>query len=135
MATHIPIDSNIIKQVVSTKFLGIHIDQHLTWVDHVKVISNKISKNIGIIRKIGHLLPTQVLTSLYYTLINPYLLYGNIVWASNYNSRTRCLIILLKRIIRIIARLNYFDHTHESFIDLGIMKFEHINTYMTGLFT
>src|SRR6218665_1034135 len=68
-------------------------------------------------------------------LINPYLLYGNIVWASNYNSRTRCLVILQKRIIRIIARLKYFDHSHESFLDLGIMKFEYINAYMTGLFT
>src|SRR6218665_1543207 len=135
LANHISIDGNIIKQVFSTKFLGIHIDQYLTWEDHIKVISNKISKNLGIIRKIGHLLPTKVLTSLYYTLINPYLLYGNTVWSSNYNSRTRCLVILQKRIIRIIARLKYFDHSHESFINLSIMKFKHINTYTTGLYT
>ena len=30
LTTHISIDGNIIKQVVSTKFLGIHIDQYLT---------------------------------------------------------------------------------------------------------
>ena len=34
----------------------------------------------------------------------------------------RCLITLQKRIIRIIARLNYFDHTHESFVDLSIIE-------------
>jgi len=82
LVTHISIDGNIIKQVVSTKFLGIHIDQYLTWEDHIKVISNKISKNIGIIRKIGHLFPTKVLTSLYYRLINPYLLYVNILYGN-----------------------------------------------------
>src|SRR6218665_2414476 len=36
--------------------------------------------------------------------------------------------MIQKRIIRIITSLKYFDHSHESFIDLGIMKFEH-NSY------
>src|SRR6218665_316186 len=36
LANRISIDGNIIKQVVSTKFMGIHIDQYLTWEDHIK---------------------------------------------------------------------------------------------------
>src|SRR6218665_4123969 len=57
----INIDGNNMDQVISTKFLGIYIDQHLTWAEHIKIISNKIAKNIGIIRKIAHLLPTKIL--------------------------------------------------------------------------
>src|SRR6218665_3460345 len=107
----------------------------ILWAEHIKIISNKIAKNIGIIRKIAHLLPTKILINSYYTLVNPYFIYGNIVWASNYDSRIKNLVLLQKRIIRIIARDKYYDHTHKRFIELGIMKFENINTYMTGLFT
>ena len=85
------IDGCSISQIASTNFLGIYIDQFLTWNEHIKIIANKLTKNIGIVRKISHLLSTKILTSLYNTLIDPYLSYGNIVWASNYESRIRCL--------------------------------------------
>jgi len=37
-------------------------------------------------------------------MINPYLVYGNIVWAANYDTRMRCILLLQKRAIRVIAR-------------------------------
>jgi len=73
------IDGNNIEQVTYTKFLGLYIDEHLTWNTHIKITTSKLAKNIGIIRKISYLLPTKVLTNLYYTLVYPYLLYGNLV--------------------------------------------------------
>src|SRR6218665_953735 len=101
---NIMIAGNNIEQVKSTKFLGLYIDEHLTWNEHIKVTSNKIAKNIGIIaknigiiRKIYYLLPSSVLTSLYYTLVYPYLLYGNIIWASNYDTRVKPMVLLQKR--------------------------------------
>jgi len=45
------------------------------------MIKNKINKKIGIIRKIKQSVPQSVLIMLHYTLIHPYLLYCNIVWA------------------------------------------------------
>ena len=65
-----------IERVDSTKFIGIYIDESLTWANHIKIIANKIAKNVGIIRKISHLLSTKILKSLYYTMINPYLFYS-----------------------------------------------------------
>jgi len=106
--------------------------------EHINIISNKIAKNIGIIRKIAHLLPTKILISLYYTLVDPpYFIYGNIVWAWNYDtSRIKGLIVVQKRITRIIARDTFSDHmcNPKRFIELGITKFENINTYMTTSF-
>src|SRR6218665_2527213 len=73
-------------QTRATKFLGVIIDQHLSWKDYVALISKKISKNIGIIDRIKYCLSTQNLFNLYYTLIFPYLSYCNIVWGCNYKS-------------------------------------------------
>src|SRR6218665_1447898 len=72
------IEGIAIEQVSSTKFLGIYIDECLTWKEHVKVIASKIAKNLGILRKISYLLPSKILINLYYALVNPYFLYGNI---------------------------------------------------------
>jgi len=104
------IDGNNISQVASTKFLGIYIDQFLTWDEHIKITANKLPKNIGIVRKISHLLPPKILTNLYYTLIDPYLTYGNIVWTSNYESRIRCLTLLQKKMIRIVVGDSFYAH-------------------------
>ena len=41
-----------ITSVNNTKFLGVIIDNKLTWLDHITFIKNKISKLIGIIIKI-----------------------------------------------------------------------------------
>src|SRR6218665_1708995 len=54
-------DNVIIPRVVSTKFLGVYVDQHLKWNIHIEEFSKKISKNISIIKRISHLLPKQTL--------------------------------------------------------------------------
>ena len=43
-------------QVTSSKCLGVYIDEHLTWVEHVSHISKKIAKNISILSRIRHCL-------------------------------------------------------------------------------
>ena len=38
------------------KFLGVIIDENLTWKSHINVVENKISKNIGVLYRVSHLL-------------------------------------------------------------------------------
>ena len=44
-----------IKRVYVTKFLGVHIDSHLNWGEHINHIKRKISKNVSIMRRVKHL--------------------------------------------------------------------------------
>src|SRR5688572_31474257 len=68
----INIDNQNITRVSSSKFLGVHIDEQLTWNEHITNISKKLSKNIGIICRVRHLLPRYILVNLYYSLVYPY---------------------------------------------------------------
>ena len=43
-----------IKRAESIKFLGVLLDQNLTWKPHIKYIENKIAKNIGLLFKANH---------------------------------------------------------------------------------
>ena len=49
--------------------------KNLTWSDHISAVLNKTSKNVGIIRKLRKTLPSDILPTLYNTLIAPYLDY------------------------------------------------------------
>ena len=75
------INDKEIKRVDSIKFLGIMVDEHLTWRNHITTTENKISKNLGLLYKAKRFLNMNALNILF-SFIHSYLNYGNIVWAS-----------------------------------------------------
>lgn len=85
------------------KFLGIIVDEHLTWKDHIDYVTLKIIRICGILRRIHFFLNKSTLKLLYYSLIYPCLHYGNIVWANNYPTQLEKLFKLQKKILRIIT--------------------------------
>ena len=59
------------KQIENVKFfmfLGIMLDEHLTWKNHITMITNKLSKVIGILNRLKNIYPQQVLLSIYNAL-------------------------------------------------------------------
>ena len=48
----IKIDGVNIARVMSTKFLGVIIDEQMTWKNHITYIASKLSKMMGIFVKI-----------------------------------------------------------------------------------
>ena len=88
--TKLSIDGEPINVVDKTKFLGILIDNKLTWKQHIAYISGKISRGIGMIIKARQYLNKQGMLSLYYSFIYPYLTYCNHIWGSTYKSDSLC---------------------------------------------
>lgn len=128
------INSISLSRVSSTRFLGVYVDQHLDWKDHINNISSKVARNVGILARASHFLSQTVKIKLYYALVFPYLAYCNLVWASTYNSRLLRLITLQKRAIRIIAGVPYGSHTKQLFLDLNLLNVPQIRTYQIGEF-
>ena len=48
-------NGNQIDEVQKFNFLGITIDQNITWTPHIRKISIKISRVIGVLRKLKHI--------------------------------------------------------------------------------
>ena len=119
---HVNFGSNRLFQVHSTKFLGIYIDEHLSFRYHVDHVMNKISKSIGLLYKLNHFLPRNILLSIYNTLLLPYFNYGIILWHNSPNYVKNRLITAQKKAIRAICSLEYNCHTNDSFKYLGTLK-------------
>ena len=77
-------NNQILSQKQHIKFLGVYINENLSWKTHINYICKKIAKSVGIIYQSRYLLSSATKLSLYYTLIYPYLTYCNIVWSSTY---------------------------------------------------
>src|SRR6218665_871045 len=110
------IADSAITRVDTAKFLGVYMDETLTWTNHM----NKIAKNKGVIR-ISHVISLKLRLNLYHTMASPNMSYGNIVWASNYESRMHCFTILRKRII---GGDSYYAQRRRLVINIGGQKFE-----------
>src|SRR6218665_98655 len=63
----IVIDNQELLQDSSTNLLDVHVDQHLTWNDHILHISKKLSKNISILSQIRHSMLISIHSSVYTT--------------------------------------------------------------------
>ena len=63
---NIIIDENIITRVKDCKFLGVIIDENLTWMKHINLLTSKISKNIGVMHKLRYYLYADAIKCLYY---------------------------------------------------------------------
>ena len=54
------------------KYLGVLIDSHLNWKEHILNLSKKLSKSIGIICKLRHFVNIQTLIQLYYRRVRSF---------------------------------------------------------------
>ena len=131
---NIKIDNTILEPVDKIKFLGVILNSHLTWGDHIKFISTKIAKNIGILYKIQNKIPKNTLVNLYFTLVHPYYEYCNIVWAADHTSALETLIRSQKKAIRIISHSKRNAHTEEIFKRLKILNIHQLNKFQLACF-
>ena len=112
----IEIDDKNIEKVDVTKFLGILIDENLSWKSHTSHISKIVSKYNGIIRKIRPYLNQDSLHTLYNTLVLPYLSYCTLVWGDKNNTNLESLFILQKKVIRNACRRLYLGFSRDFYL-------------------
>ena len=84
------------------KYLGILLDDNLSWKPHIDYISTKISKGIGIIARLRHLVPFSTLLNMYRSLIEPYISYGLVAWGQAVNTHLNKIVTLQKRVLRLM---------------------------------
>ena len=73
---NLSINDNPIEQVTNFNFLGITIDQNITWNDHISKISIRVARVIGILNKLKHIFPHEIMRTIYNSIFNsssPYL--------------------------------------------------------------
>ena len=127
------IQGETIHQVKETKFLGVMVDNKLSWASHINYISKKISKGIGILCQARKYLPKSCLVTLYYSFVYPYLNYCLEVWGKATENIISKVFKLQKRAIRIISNKPWRAHSNPIFDELKILPLHKIYIYKIGI--
>ena len=120
----IKINGTIIAFVDNFNFLGINLNKHLNWNPHVKIVSNKLVKTVGVLNILKKTLPLNVLRIIYNALILPHLNYGILAWGHE----AKRLNLIQKRAVRILTASKYNSHTEPLFKQTNILKVSAICT-------
>ena len=74
-----------VTQSIYQKHLGIILDSKLTFENHINMVTTKINKTIGLLRKLKNLLPRTALIKIYKAFVRPHLDYGDILYDQAFN--------------------------------------------------
>jgi len=123
------INNHSISPEDNLKYLGVLLDNKLSWKSHVQKVKTQLSRACGVPTKLKHYTTQTVLKVVYNSLIHPYLNYSIFNWGHASNATTQPLIKLQNKAIKIIK-----TNQHEisrTFPALNHLK--PLNTYSYSL--
>ena len=100
----------MLKRTDCVKYLGVLIDNMLSWKSHINFIVDKVNKGIGMLSMVKRIFPVQSLLSIYYSFIYSYISNAIIFWGSACDNYLNPLIIAQKKAIRIIGNVSRLTH-------------------------
>ena len=117
------IDSNIklnitnrdLKQENYTKYLRVVFDNKLNWKLHIEQVILELSKGIGVLYKLRHLVPKQYLKSPYSSFIQSHVLYDILNWGCAKKPILEPLKHNLRKAVRVIYFAHYTAHSEPIF--------------------
>ena len=116
-----------IKKEESITFLGVLLDENVTWKEHLKFIENKFPKNTGLLYKAKHHLNKKCLLSLYYFYVHTYINYANIAWGNTHFTNLKKRHSKQKHAIRIIYNKTKFEPIRHFFRKNKILNVHQLN--------
>lgn len=116
-----------IERVTFFKFLGIVIDESLTWHQHANHVKLKIAQGLYILNALKNITTPEVRKSIYYSLIHSHLTYGFLLWGKAQQKSIKPLQISQKKAVRKIENGSYNAHTDPIFAKHKILSLEKLH--------
>ena len=80
--------NSINTNINSTKFLGLIIDNTLSWKDRIAALTSKLSKACYAIRSIKVFMSVDILRMTYFAYVHSVMSYGIIFWGNSHHSNS-----------------------------------------------
>ena len=116
---NITLNNKDIHYVKSTKFLGIWINDNVTWEEHIAKLNKQLNQTFFAIKVLKNVLNNKTLKIIYFALFQSKLNYGIIFWGND--SKANTTFNIQKRLIRLIANGKPNEHCKPIFKKLGIL--------------
>jgi len=108
------LNSEEIEQTCEARFLGVIIDDRLTFNSHRAAIAKRISRNAGIFFRARHMFTLQTLRSLYSSFIQSHLIFCSYIWGTGSKCSLQNIFVAQKKAIRAITFTKWFTKDEET---------------------
>ena len=121
--------------VTSIKYLGILIDNRLSFALQSAYVHRRLSKMQGIFYSLSSLVPRCTLITLYYSLVYPIIIQNIIIWGGIPQANLVSIKTTLNKILRNILKVEYDENniplmpTGEMYKTLNLLKFDDVYKY------
>ena len=131
---HIFINNVTLRQIECTKFLGLYIDDDLSWKSHISYLCKLLLRNTGILYKLKEIFPIPILQTVYATLITSYIHYGILAWGNSSSFLLNKILHIQKRAIRIVNHKHFLAHANMLFFTNNVLEITDLFLYNVGIF-
>lgn len=111
-------EGSSIEDATSLKFLGLHIDNQLSWSQHIDIICARVSGAIGAFRKLNFL-PIRIMRKLYYAIVHPHLEYAAAIWTRASQTHVKKLQVVQRMAIKCCYKLFWRHSTMDLFTNVA----------------
>ena len=108
-----------LENVKSEKLLGVVIDKHLTWKEHIDKTCKSINRNIALLRRIRKYLSHTTRLTFYKAYIQTHIDYCNTIWGLS--PHVKRVHILQKNALRLIMDVPRLTHSAPLFKQCKVM--------------
>ena len=129
-----------INRTSEIRFLGIIIDENLTWNHHINEICNKLKRFFHIFYNIRHLLSKNNIKTIYYAIIYSRIKYGISVYGQACNSKLKRVQKLQNQLLKVLSGKKFrfpTDELHDEFELLTVKEItdQEILTFVHNFFS
>ena len=125
------IGNEVLKESSEAKYLGIIIDNKLSFIPHIKNIKKKLSSTCWALSRLKNYLDSETLKKIYYALIYPHISYCITSWGAS--PHVQDLFLYQKRAARIIDNQSFYAPSSPIFLKYNILKIQDIYNLQIGL--
>lgn len=118
-----------IEEVRQYPFLGLTLDDTMSWMAHIDLLKSKLAPICGLLWKLSSFLPTSCLKKLYFSLVHSRLNYLVANWGFACNIHLRELQVIQNRCIKAVFRKPYlyptrllYSNPTDSFLPLRALQ-------------
>ena len=121
---------SILKQQRHFKYLGVVVDESLSWNNHVSYVASRVYPKLKLLSRISFFLSPEILLKIYKTTNLPIWDYGCIVWGFCSKKNSDFLKSLQNKAMQIILRTNHLACTQSMRERLGLSTLSNRRRYL-----
>ena len=118
---NITIDNTVIERKTTARFLGVIVDDKLSWSEHIKAVKTKMARYLGIMYKLKRLIPITARLQIFQSLVQSHLNFCSLVWGFASKSHIESLFAKQKQGMRTVMS-GFVNYKYKDGVNPGHTK-------------